>query len=190
MTSYARVGRTAGIALGAVAGIAGLGAIAALRRPLPRTSGTLRLPGLSNSVQVLRDHWGVPHIYAATNVDLFMAQGYVHAQDRLWQMEFHRRIGHGQLAEIFGPVALPADRFLRILGFSRVARREADLLSEETARAIEAYTNGINAYIEQHIKRLPLEFSILRLQPRPWVPADVQVWGKVMALNLSENLTF
>ncbi|MDW8147120.1 MAG: penicillin acylase family protein [Roseiflexaceae bacterium] len=106
MISLGQLGKTAGIIIGTAAGLAGVGAIAALRRPLPRTSGTLPLSGLRAPVKVIRDRWGVPHIYAATNEDLFMAQGYVHAQDRLWQMEFQRRAASGQLAELFGAVAL------------------------------------------------------------------------------------
>jgi penicillin amidase len=189
MPSFKRIGTTAGLVFGAAAGLAGVGVMAALRRPLPRTSGALRLPGLEAPVQVLRDRWGVPHIYARSNADLFIAQGYVHAQDRLWQMEFNRRTGHGQLAEIFGPVALDSDRFLRVLGFSRVARREAELLSGETRVAVEAYVRGVNAYITAHASRLPVEFTLLRLRPRPWEPADVLVWGKIMAHTLCENWT-
>src|SRR5262249_7747330 len=189
MGSFKRIGVTAGIVLGAAAGLAGVGLMAVLRRSLPRTSGVLTLPGLEAPVQVLRDRWGVPHIYARSNADLFMAQGYVHAEDRLWQMEFNRRTGHGQLAEIFGPIALATERFLRAIGFGRVARREADLLSGATRLAIEAYMRGVNAYIDQHASRLPIEFTILRLRPRPWDLADVLVWGKVMAQTLCENWT-
>src|SRR5262245_37538772 len=189
MPSFKRIGTTAGLLFGAAAGLAGVGVMAALRRPLPRTSGTLVLPELKAPVQVLRDRWGVPHIYARGNADLFMAQGYVHAQDRLWQMEFNRRTGHGQLAEIFGPVALDSDRFLRVMGFSRVARREAELLAGETRVAVEAYVRGVNAYIATHARRLPVEVTLLRLRPRPWEPADVLVWGKIMAHTLCENWT-
>ena len=187
MVSFARVGKAAGIALGAAAGLVSAGTLAALRRPLPRVSGRLTLPGLEAPVQVLRDRWGVPHIYARTTADLFMAQGYVHAQDRLWQMELQRRTGHGRLAEVFGPIALESDRFMRILGFGRVARREAELLEGETHAVLEAYVRGVNACIAQNARRLPIEFTVLRLRPRPWDVADVLVWGKVMALNLSEN---
>src|SRR5690606_2285852 len=134
-----QAGRFAGLFVGAVAGIAGVGALVALKRPLPKTSGNLKLTGLHGRVQVLRDRWGVPHIYAGDNHDLFMAQGYVHAQDRLWQMEIHRRTGHGQLAELFGPIALTSDRFIRVLGFSRIARQEAELLDPETRSILEAY---------------------------------------------------
>ncbi|MFL5801651.1 MAG: penicillin acylase family protein [Roseiflexaceae bacterium] len=189
MASFKRIGATAGIVLGAAAGLAGVGLMAVLRRSLPRTTGALALPGLESPVQVLRDRWGVPHIYARSNADLFMAQGYVHAQDRLWQMELHRRTGQGQLAEIFGPIALESDRFLRVMGFGRVARRETELLAGAAREAIEAYVRGVNTYISQYAGRLPIEFTILRLRPRPWEPADVLVWGKMMALTLSENWT-
>jgi penicillin amidase len=189
MRFFARPARLGGIVLGGVASAAALGAAAAFRWPLPRTSGTLRLPGLSAPVEVIRDRWGIPHIYAAGTADLFMAQGYVHAQDRLWQMELHRRLGQGQLAEIFGPRALPADRFLRTLGFGRTARREAALLDGSVREAIEAYTRGVNVFLDQRGLRLPLEFMVLRLRPRPWEVADALVFGKVMALNLCENWT-
>ncbi|MEN9938205.1 MAG: hypothetical protein RLZZ387_4784 [Chloroflexota bacterium] len=187
MISLGQIGKTAGILLGTAAGLAGIGALAALRRPLPRTSGTLPLPGLQSPVQVIRDRWGVPHIYAACNADLFMAQGYVHAQDRLWQMEFQRHVAYGELAELFGAIALDSDRFVRVLGLGRVARREVELLSDDARVAIEAYTRGINTFIEQHAGNLPIEFTVLRLRPRPWHPADVLAWTKVMALQLSDN---
>ena len=189
MASFGKVGKAAGIMLGAVVGLAGAGSFLALRRPLPQTSGKLSVAGLGAPVQVIRDRWGVPHIYAQNLVDLFMAQGYVHAQDRLWQIELQRRTGHGQLAEVFGPIALDTDRFLRVLGFSRVARHEVELLEGEASLAIDAYVRGINAYIARHARRLPIEFTILRLRPRPWQPADVLVWGKMMALNLSRSWT-
>lgn len=189
MASLARIGRAAGVALGAAAGLAGAGALALLRRPLPRLAGMLALPGLAAPVEVIRDRWGVPHLYAGNNRDLFMAQGYVHAQERLWQMELQRRTGHGHLAEAFGPVALDSDRFLRTLGFSRIARREAELLTDETREALAAYVAGVNAFLDANRRRLPVEFAILRLAPRRWEIADVLVWGKVMALNLSENWT-
>lgn len=187
MTRYTQISKAAGMTIGALAGFAGLGALAALRRPLPRTSGRLAIEGLGAAVEVIRDRWGVPHIYAASGADLFLAQGYVHAQDRLWQMEFQRRLGHGRLAEIFGPVALESDRFLRVLGFGRVARREAELLEGETREAIHAYVAGVNCFIAQHRSRLPIEFGLLRIRPEAWEPADVLVWGKIMALGLSEN---
>lgn len=184
-----RIGRTVGLTAGVLAGLAGVGALVALRRAFPRTSGTVPLEGLHRRVRVQRDRWGVPHIYAETTHDLFAALGYVHAQDRLWQMDLNRRTGHGQLAELLGAVALPTDRFVRVLGFGRVVRREQDLLDEHTRLVIEAYVQGINAFLETHRRRLPIEYAILRHQPRPWDVTDVLVWSKIIALNLSGNWT-
>jgi penicillin amidase len=187
MFSLGQIGKAAGILIGTAAGLAGMGAVAAMRRPLPRTSGMLPLSGLGAPVQVIRDRWGVPHVYADSAHDLFAAQGYVHAQDRLWQMEFQRRVGAGQLAELFGKIALDSDRFVRILGFARIARREVELLSEESRAWIDAYVHGINTFISQHTGNLPIEFTLLRLRPRPWEATDVLIWTKMMALQLSGN---
>ncbi|WP_172632220.1 penicillin acylase family protein [Dictyobacter arantiisoli] len=158
-----------------------------LHQALPKVSGKLVLPGLDASVEILRDRWGVPHIYAKSNNDLFFAQGYVHAQDRLWQMEFQRRIGHGQLSEIFGSRTLDADRFTRTLGLSRVAQKEIETLDEDTHNAIRSYACGINAWMAQRKGRLPLEFSLLRFEPRRWEEVDILIVGKILSLNLSEN---
>ncbi len=192
MINVLRIGRALGLTIGAASaavGLAGVGALVALRRPLPRINGEETVPGLQRRVQVLRDRWGVPHIYAETNADLFMVLGYVHAQDRLWQMDLNRRTGHGQLAELFGLIALSSDQFVRVLGLSRVARREMDLLDEESYSILDAYARGVNAFIESHLNRLPLEFVVLRYQPRPWEIVDSLVWGKVMALNQAGNWT-
>lgn len=189
MIEFSRIGRAIGLTIGAAAALAGVGTVAALRRPLPRTSGRVTLRGLGAKAEVRRDRWGVPHISAATTSDLFTALGYVHAQDRLWQMELNRRTGHGRLAEIFGPIALSSDQFIRTLGFSRIAREEAELLDEPTRAVIDAYLRGINSFVEEQRGRLPLEFTILGFQPRPWEPADIMVWAKMMALNLSANWT-
>ena len=156
------------------------------RRRLPQTGGTLRLPGLEAPVEVIRDRWGVPHIYADNVEDLFFAQGFVHAQDRLWQMELNRRIGSGRLSEILGDLALDTDRFIRTVGFRRVAEVEVALLDEDSRRIMRAYAAGVNAYLESGAP-LPLEFTLLRLKPEPWTIADTLVWGKVMAFNLSVN---
>jgi penicillin amidase len=187
MSSLAKMGKIAGVALGALAGLGGVAALTAVRRPLARTSGQVTLPGLSAPVQILRDRWGVPHIYARSTADLFMAQGFVHAQDRLWQMELQRRTGMGRLAEVFGPIALDTDRFVRVLGFNRVVRREAAALEGDARAVVDAYVRGINAFLVQNARRLPIEFTILRLQPEPWQAEDVLVWAKMMALNLSRG---
>jgi penicillin amidase len=157
-----------------------------LDRALPITQGTLVVPGLEDEVTVIRDRWGVPHIYAESLSDLFFAQGYVHAQDRLWQMELNRRIGSGRLAEIFGEMALDADRFIRTVGFRRAAEADLEIMDEETRSALEAYAAGVNAFLDAQ-QPLTLEFTILRFKPQPWSLLDTLTWGKVMAWNLSIN---
>jgi penicillin amidase len=185
-----------GIALGALILLllAG-GALAfyrASRQPFPQTRGTLRLPGLQAPVTVIRDRWGVPHIYASNLHDLFMAQGFVHAQDRFWQMEFWRHIGTGRLSEMLGKTTLNQDRFIRTLGWNRAARQDLERLGPEERAILEAYTAGVNAYLEQHRDRLPLEFTLFRLFGRrweiePWQPLHTVAWAKVMAWDLGGN---
>jgi penicillin amidase len=170
--------------VGAILGAVGVAAFATLRQSLPQTKGKLSLSQLQQPVEVLRDRWGVPHIYAQTNHDLFVAQGFVHAQDRLWQMETQRRLGFGRLSEITGARTLDTDRYMRILGLGRSAQRDVDTLSAQSRAVLEAYISGINAYIAQNRRKLPPEFRLIRHTPEPWSIADVLVWGKVMALNL------
>ena len=158
-----------------------------LRRPLPRTRGTTRVPGLKGPVEVIRDRWGVPHIYADLAEDLFFAQGYVHAQDRMWQMEFQRRVGSGRLSEVLGEATLEVDRFFRVLGLHRAAEAEAGALDDEVRRTLEAYAAGVNAYMASRRGRLSVEFTLLRFEPQPWRPVDSLYWAKVMAWTLSSN---
>src|SRR5437868_9093423 len=139
-----------------LATVAGLTALAGgayyilMRRPLPKRRGTLHLQGLHEPVEILTDRYGVPHIYAQNEDDLFFAQGYVHAQDRLWQMELNRRTGSGRLSEIFGEVAIEADRICRRLGMHRAAMAEEARLPEHNRRILDAYACGVNAYIERN----------------------------------------
>jgi penicillin amidase len=156
-----------------------------LRRPLARTKGTLRLPGLQDEVEILRDRWGVPHIYASNFHDLLLAQGFVHAQDRLWQMDFHRRLVAGRLSEIMGQATVPVDYWMRTLSMRRVAEREVDLLSPKARIHLEAYAAGINARMTQG--RLPVEFALLHYRPEPWTVADTLSWVKMMSWYLSVN---
>ncbi len=158
-----------------------------VRRPWPQVSGTIAVSGLSGPVEVIRDRWGVPHIYAQNEHDLFFAQGYVHAQDRLWQMEFNRRIGSGTLSAAVGEATLDTDRFLRTIGLRRAAEKDWELIDDDTRAILEAYAQGVNAYIETHRDRLPLEFSILGIDPAPWTPIDTLAWGKVMSFDLGGN---
>jgi len=164
-----------------------------IRLPWPQTKGEIRLPGLQAPVTVVRDRWGIPHIYASTSHDLFMAQGFVHAQDRFWQMEFWRRIGSGRLSEVLGKAALEDDKFIRTVGWHRTAAREVELLDPASRAALEAYAEGVNAYIAEHRGRWGLEFALLRLQgtaftPEPWTPFNTLTWAKVMAWDLSGNM--
>jgi penicillin amidase len=185
-----RVGRvlvTIGIGLVIIALIlAGVGTWF-VRRPWPQVSGTIAVSGLSDPVEVIRDRWGVPHIYAQNEHDLFFAQGYVHAQDRLWQMEFNRRIGSGTLSAAVGEATLDTDRFLRTIGLRRAAEKDWELIDDDTRAILEAYAQGVNAYIKTHRDRLPLEFSILGIDPAPWTPIDTLAWGKVMSFDLGGN---
>jgi penicillin amidase len=161
-----------------------------LRRSLPQIQGVIRLVGLKSQVEVIRDRWGVPHIYADSAEDLFFAQGYVHAQDRLWQMELQRRAGSGRLSEITGEATLEIDRFFRVVGLNRAAEAEAmqtAAADRETQLVLESYVAGVNAYLGSHLGRLPVEFSLLRFQPEPWQPVDVVYISKMIGWNLSCN---
>lgn len=172
------------IVFGLVAGAVGY---AFTQRTLPQVNGKLAVAGVKDKVEVIRDKWGVPHIYAQNIEDLFFAQGYIHAQDRLWQLEFSRRVGSGTLSEIFGDVTINDDTFLRTLGLRRVAEAEAATLDSETKLVMEAYARGVNTFVETHQGSLPLEFTILGFKPAPWTPADSLAWGKVMAFSLGGN---
>jgi len=172
--------------LGIIA-LAGL-AVFLLRRPLPVTSGQLRLPGLSAPVSVVRDHAGFPHLTGATSADLFRAQGYVVAQDRLWQMDFFRRVGAGRLSEVLGAATLDVDRFARTIGWRRAAQKELATLPADSRAALQQYADGVNAFLDTQADALPLEFTILGYKPEPWTPLDIVTFGKVQAWSLGENL--
>jgi len=187
MRTLTRILKVLAILVLTVALLAAGGGYLFVRRSFPATGGTVQLEGLRSEVEIYRDRWGVPHIYAHNIEDLFFAQGYVHAQDRLWQMEFARRIGHGTLSEVLGEVTLDEDRFLRTIGLRRAAEADLALLDEETRLALESYARGVNAFIESHRGRLPLEFVLLGFEPAPWQPLDSLVWGKIMCWNLGRN---
>ena len=155
------------------------------RRPLPQVNGTLKVAGLAAPAEIIRDRWGVPHIYAQSLEDLLFVQGFVHAQDRLWQMEMSRRAGHGRLAEIFGGIAFTTDRFLRTIGLGRAAQADLARIDVETLCALEAYARGVNAYAQNN--PLPIEFILLGIKPEPWTSTDSLVWAKVQAWGLSAN---
>ncbi|CAA7623670.1 Penicillin acylase-like protein [Candidatus Terasakiella magnetica] len=154
---------------------------------LPQTSGVVGAEGIGRKVAILRDSVGVPRIEASSLHDSYFALGWVHAQDRLWQMEMQRRVGAGRLAEAVGEAGLSSDRFMRTLGLYAVAERTLPKLDEPTRRALNAYADGVNAWLTSNTYRLPLEFYVLGIRPEPWSPADSLVWQKLMALQLPGN---
>lgn len=166
--------------------LAAVGAYGLLLLSLPKTQGELALDGLGARVEVLRDRHGIPHIYASSLEDAHFALGFVHAQDRLWQMEMNRRIGSGTLAEVLGPAALETDRFMRTLGLRGVAAENLRRYDADTRRHLDAYAAGVNAFLAGN-RVLPPEFWLLRTSPAPWSALDSIVWTKVMALDLSGN---
>lgn len=171
-----------------------LGNILVIRSSFPTQAGTLSVPGLDEPVDIYRDARGVPHIYASTEHDLFMAQGYVHAQDRFWQMDFNRHIGSGELSEMFGSGRVDTDRFLKTLGWERIAQQEMELLDPGVIQILQAYADGVNAYLDSRSgSALSYEYLFLQLlapdyQVEPWDPVDTLVWAKVMAWDLSGNM--
>ncbi len=164
------------------------------RKSFPQENGAIAIPGLESEVKVLRDEWGIPQIYAASNHDLFFTQGYVHAQDRFWQMDFWRHIGAGRLSEMFGESQLDKDKFLRTMGWKKIAQQEFATLDTDTKANLQAYAAGVNTYLAKHQgSALSLEYTVLKLlnreyRPEPWQPIHSILWGKVMAYDLSTNL--
>lgn len=171
--------------------VGGAGAYLWLRTSLPTIDGSLALSGLEEPVTVTRDTDGIPHIKAASERDAYFALGVIHAQDRLWQMDFQRRLGQGRLSEVLGTPTLATDRYMRTLGLYRLAKESLRYLTPETRNALEAYSDGVNAWLEAQReawwRAWPVEFYLLRYRPEPWQPADSLVWGRTMGLFLSRN---
>ncbi|MGH8775048.1 MAG: penicillin acylase family protein [Jiangellaceae bacterium] len=189
------------IGLAVVAGVVVLALVAgtafvvwSVRRPFPDYGGTAALPGLQGDVEVVRDEHGIPQIYADTAEDLFRAQGYVHAQDRFWEMDFRRHVTAGRLSELFGEDQVDTDTFIRTLGWRRVAEQELPLLRPATRRYLEAYAAGVNAWLDGRSGgELGLAYTLLGLtggdnSPEPWGPVDSLAWLKAMAWDLRGNM--
>jgi penicillin amidase len=155
------------------------------RGRLPQLDGTVSVPGLDSAVEVRRDRWGVPHIYAKTQQDLFFAQGYVAAQDRLWQMEMWRRIGEGRLAEVIGRSAVARDRFARLLKYRGDMDPEWASYAPDAREIVHAFVDGVNAYIARVRTRPPIEFALLGIDPEPW-SEDVPL-QRMAALAMTGN---
>ena len=157
-----------------------------LRRSLPTLDGAVELSGLEGPVEVLRDRFGVPQVFAESERDLFFAQGYVHAQDRFFQMELGRRAGHGRLSELIGGSALEFDRLSRTIGFGRIAAASEKNGPPETLEILRSYSAGINACLST--EPLPPELRLLRLlEPEPWRPSDTTAWSMIVAWSLSAS---
>src|SRR3989440_6342678 len=175
-----------------VAGVfAALGAIAwayfLAHSALPQLDGAVQVRGLSTQVTVTRDGRGVPTIEASNLKDLFFAQGYVTAQDRLWQMDIMRRFAAGELAEILGDDFLKHDREQRILSLRAAAQKAIEIASDADRSRFEAYAQGVNAYIESHRDRLPLEFRILHYSPHLWTAEDSSLIAAQMVKDLNHG---
>jgi penicillin G amidase len=180
-----------GVAAGATGAVVAGGFGYLLRRPLPQLDGELRLKGLNAPVEIIRDRWGVPHISARESLDAFFAQGYCHAQDRLWQMELARRIATGRLAEVFGQEALDVDRFMRRLGLHRAGQKDWETADAALRDILRAYAAGVNACLDgmlgSGLLKLPIEFVLARFQPEPWEPLDTLAYARFFAFTLSPN---
>ncbi|WP_103960591.1 penicillin acylase family protein [Nonomuraea solani] len=166
-----------------------------VRKSFPQLEGSLRLPGLTGSVEIYRDKSGIPHIYADTSADLFMAQGFVHAQDRFYEMDFRRRLTSGRLSELYGKATLDQDKALRTMGWRKVAEQELPELAQQTQDYLGAYAKGVNAWLSANpnASDRSLEYSVLKLQngghePEKWGPVDSVAWLKAMAWDLRSNM--
>ncbi|NJC63334.1 penicillin acylase family protein [Planosporangium flavigriseum] len=173
--------------------LAGVG-VWTVRRSFAQYDGVARLTGLSGPVTVYRDAHGIPQVYAHTADDLYRAQGYVHAQERFWEMDFRRHVTAGRLAELFGADQVQTDSYLRTMGWRRVAEQEWNLLSADTRRYLAAYADGVNAWLRDHQgSQASLEYAVLGLQNsgyriEQWSPIDSLAWLKAMAWDLRGNM--
>lgn len=174
------------LAGGAVAAAAGATA-SLLQKPVPRPSGLLRLPGVGGRIEVLTDGRGIPHLYAMDEADLFWAQGFTMARERLFQMDFFRRFAAGRLSELAGEETVAVDRWMRLFGLRRSAEKAWPHAGTDARAALLSFSIGVNAAITGMIEKgmLPLEFRLLRIQPEGWTPVDSLSILRVMALSLS-----
>lgn len=173
------------IALVILAAVAVFGGVWFVKRARPDYAGTVPKAAVTGDVDVWRDSAGVPHVWAPSQEDMLFAQGYLHAQERLWQMELFRRVGEGRLSEVFGEAMIDADKLFRTLGIWQAAAANAQLLDAEQRRLLERYVAGVNHWIEQHDGPLPPEFVTLRIQPERWTLQHSLAIEKIMAWDLT-----
>ena len=157
---------------------------------LAQINGTIKIRGLNKPVNVMRDEWGIAHIYAETQDDLFFAQGFVAAQDRLWQLDLWRRTGEGKLAEILGSSYIERDKFARLLRYRGKMKAEYESYAPDAKAIITAFVRGVNAYIEANQEHLPIEFQITGIKPELWTPEVclTRMAGYVMTRNIATEV--
>lgn len=199
MTVVRRIRRTALAALVIIVVLVVVLAVAVIgqgRRPLPQTTGEIEVPGLAGEVEVLRDEQGVPHVYADTMGDLMRGQGYVQAQDRFFEMDTRRHITAGRLAELVGEPGVETDKVIRTMGWRTVAEAELPMLAPKTRRALEAFAEGVNAWLDERGSNasMGIEYSILSMtlpeyRVEDWTAVDSLAWLKAMAWDLRGNYT-
>ena len=170
-----------------IIGFAGLAFYWTFYKPLPNYEDTITLNGLSEEVEIHWDSYGVPHIYANNEADLYYSLGYVHAQDRLWQMTLTQIAAEGRFAEFFGnnEELINLDKYQRTLGFWKIAQQLVDTLGQQERDVLEAYSNGVNAFINNNSNRLPVEFSLTEIQPLEWTPARSLAVSRLMGWELN-----
>jgi penicillin amidase len=174
--------------------IAGAAVMVAVQRSFPQTSGRVDVPGLQSRVKVLRDGAGIPQVYASSSHDLFYAQGYVQAQDRFFEMDVRRHTTAGRLSEMFGSKTLDVDKTIRTMGWRRVAEQEVSRLAPATQGYLQAYSDGVNAYLHSHTpSQMSLEYTLLAqtgldYHVEDWTPVDSVSWLKAMAWDLRGNM--
>ena len=156
------------------------GGYAWLLTSLPTSHGTVQVKGINDELEIFRDKNGIPHIFSENESDTAFALGFVHAQDRLWKMEFFRRLGTGRLSEIIGKETISTDHLYRTLGLYRLAKRQAKQITGSVKMVLDAYSDGVNSYLVTHLGALPIEFLVLDFKPEPWLPADSLVWAKLI----------
>lgn len=148
-------------------------------------TGTVNISGITSDVKVYTDDYGVPHILASNESDMYFALGYMHARDRLWQMDLMRRVAEGRLAEILGSAVLDYDKLFRTIGINKTAFRLYETASPKTREILNAYSNGVNKFIETHNDKLPAEFDILNYKPGQWKPEHSLMIGRLMGWELN-----
>jgi penicillin G amidase len=176
------------LTISVVLALVGNGNLLWARGPQPHDADTAHIASPHGRVEILRDRDGVPHIRAKSEWEALFGLGYAHAQDRLWQMEFQRRLGNGRLSEILGDGTLPTDKLFRTVGLHRTAAAVWANFSPEERQPVEAYVAGVNAYLNNRPNnQLPSEFGLLGIEPEPWRPEDVLAWSKVVAWGQGSN---